>query len=155
MKYKGSIPEDAAALLISVGVPEEAVRLALVEEGTDMSIRVTKFFNSGATVLGRTIYFRESYYDPTTPAGLGLLAHEVMHVKQTKEAGLLFFPKYGIQFLKLWFQEKQERRRGRSLPQYWVHDEVPFEKEAMEVGRRVELALVDHPRFGGPGHTAV
>lgn len=41
-----------------------------------------------ATTIGTTIYFRElQYFDPHSPGGLALLAHELRHVEQYLEQG--------------------------------------------------------------------
>ena len=55
----------------------------------------SKFFSGGniaAITLGSTIYFRKaSLYDPHTPGGLALLAHELKHVEQFQKAKLVKF----------------------------------------------------------------
>jgi hypothetical protein len=45
-----------------------------------------------AITLGRTIYYRElDRFDPHTPEGLALLAHEIKHVEQYEQDRLVMF----------------------------------------------------------------
>jgi hypothetical protein len=45
-----------------------------------------------AITLGKTIYYRKSdRFDPHTPRGLALLAHEAKHVEQQERDGIVWF----------------------------------------------------------------
>ena len=55
-----------------------------------------------AITLGATVYFRiEELYDPHTPKGLALLAHEIKHVEQYLDRKLVkFYSKYVWDYLQ-------------------------------------------------------
>ena len=55
-----------------------------------------------AITLGSTVYFRiEELYDPHTPKGLALLAHEFKHVEQYLNRKLVkFYSKYLMDYLR-------------------------------------------------------
>ncbi|MFQ6058641.1 MAG: DUF4157 domain-containing protein [Anaerolineae bacterium] len=81
-----------------------------------------------ATTIGDTIYFRDAAdFDPHSPPGLGLLAHELRHVEQYRERGgvVRFSAHYVLEFL-----------RGGYRP------DISFEAEAYEV----ESIVRDHLR---------
>ena len=80
-----------------------------------------------ATTIGSTIYFRQpERFDPHSPAGLALLAHELRHVEQYQARGgvVRFFIDYILAYL----------RGGYGT-------NIPFEAEAYEVGRVVYAHL--------------
>lgn len=80
-----------------------------------------------ATTIGSTIYFREPKgFDPHSPAGLALLAHELRHVEQYQERGgvVRFSIDYVLEYL----------RGGYGT-------EISFEAEAYEVGSVVYAHL--------------
>ena len=79
-----------------------------------------------ATTLGRYVLFRLDRYDPASPRGLALLAHEAVHVRDYERLGVArFLARYG---------------RGL-LAARFVHDRHPMEQEAIAVRRRVRRAL--------------
>jgi len=56
-----------------------------------------------ATTIGHTIYFRDpDYFDPHSPAGLALLAHEIRHIEQYREQGgvVRFSINYVLEYLR-------------------------------------------------------
>lgn len=80
-----------------------------------------------ATAIGHVIYFRRSdFFDPHSPDGLSLLAHELRHVQQYQECGVVSFA-----FLYTW----EYLHAG-----YGVH--ISFEAEADQVGRLVHQHLL-------------
>lgn len=80
-----------------------------------------------ATTIGDTIYFREpKFFDPESPAGLALLAHELRHVEQWREQGFVQFSiRYALEFL----------RHGGYGPN------ISFEADACEVQRTAQEHL--------------
>lgn len=73
-----------------------------------------------ATAIGDVIYFRlAEYFDPHTPTGISLIAHELRHVEQCRQLGGL--APYAIQYT--W--EYLRKGYGTAL---W------FEAEAYELG---------------------
>jgi|GEM_PF-1008702 len=83
--------------------------------------------NIWAITLGNTIYIRLlEMYDPHTPVGLALLAHEIKHVEQYEREGLVsFFAKY---------VQSYAGKGGYSSA-------VNFETEAYEFQKQVEAHL--------------
>lgn len=82
-----------------------------------------------ATTIGDTIYFRDpASFDPHSPAGLGLLAHELRHAEQYREQG-------GV--VRFTLRYVQEFLRGG------YGTDISFEAEAYEVGRVVQAHLVE------------
>ncbi len=79
-----------------------------------------------AITLGKTIYFRmPDQYNPHTPAGLAILAHELKHVEQFEREGWGgFYAKYVRGYLA----------HGYGEP-------IPFEAEAYEFQRQVAVHL--------------
>lgn len=81
---------------------------------------------ANATTLGRYVLIRRGHYDPDSPRGLALLAHEAVHVRDYASLGVArFLLRY---------------RRGL-LAARFAHDRHPMEQEAIAVGRRVRRAL--------------
>jgi len=92
-----------------------------------------------AFTIGKDIYFADKQYDPTTPKGLGLIAHEATHVGQQlglKGTKLQFNTKSGGDALEQEAQEIGERvasnlgygnvlRVGRYVRSYEPADDVP------------------------------
>ena len=72
-----------------------------------------KSLKADAFTIGKDIYFADKKYDPTTPKGLGLIAHEATHVGQ----------QLGLKGTKLQFNTKSG---GDAM-----------EQEAQEIGERV------------------
>ena len=96
---------------------------------------VRRLKRSGIT-LGKTVLFGQGYYDPFSPEGLALMAHELKHVEQYgKEGTISFLAKY------LWHWAAQG---------FKYSEEIPFEKEAFELERRVREHL--QREFAANGH---
>ncbi len=53
----------------------------------DQSDAIARSQHADAVTLGRDIHFRSGSFDPHSPAGLGLLAHELTHVTQGEAGG--------------------------------------------------------------------
>ncbi|MFQ5859389.1 MAG: DUF4157 domain-containing protein [Anaerolineae bacterium] len=82
-----------------------------------------------ATTIGDTIYFREwKYFDPHSPLGLALLAHELRHVEQYREQGGVV--RFSIHYV--W---------GFVRGGYGAN--ISFEAEAYKVGNTVKSHLVE------------
>jgi hypothetical protein len=80
----------------------------------------------GAVTFGDHVMFRSGRYDPATPPGLSLIAHEVMHVAQ--------YRRYGRVGMMARYLRGQFKCRFR-------HDDHPMERECIVVQRRVRGAL--------------
>ena len=98
----------------------------------------SNFFSGGkiaAITLGSTIYFRQaSLYDPHTPAGLALLAHELKHVEQYQEDKL-------VKFYWHYLQDYLRHRYGKK---------IKFEAEAYAFQRAVQKQLQTEFEFNQP-----
>ena len=98
----------------------------------------SQYFSGGkiaAITLGATIYFRQaSLYDPHTPAGLALLAHELKHVEQYQERKL-------VKFYWHYLQEYLRHRYGKK---------IKFEAEAYAFQRLVQQQLQAEFEFNQP-----
>src|SRR5262249_2846130 len=78
-----------------------------------------------AITLGNTIYIAPNEYDPTTPDGLSLLGHELVHVGQYR-TGVLNEAKYLLELIK--------------------HGSGPdnkYEKPAYDMGKKIDKTLPD------------
>jgi hypothetical protein len=85
---------------------------------------------AGAVTLGANVSFRTGSFDPTTPRGLALIAHECVHIRQYRELGMLrFLLSYGRHALAV---------RGD-------HDSHPMEVEAQALQARVRSELGQMP----------
>ncbi|MBS1252609.1 MAG: hypothetical protein MAG451_01650 [Anaerolineales bacterium] len=82
-----------------------------------------------ATTIGDTIYFRKPEgFDPHSPAGLALLAHEIRHVEQYREQGGIIG--FALNYVR-------EYRHGG----YGI--DISFEAEAYEIGAAVQAHLTE------------
>ena len=80
-----------------------------------------------ATTIGDTVYFRKpERFDPDSPAGLALLAHELRHVEQYREQGGV------VRFAILYVLEYLQGGYGMN---------ISFEADAFEVGRVIREHL--------------
>jgi len=80
-----------------------------------------------AITLGHLIIFtKRRYYDPCSPQGLALLAHELKHVEQYRREGLCRF---------LWRYFSHWLKVGYDLERH------PYEREATEFEARVRAQL--------------
>ena len=89
--------------------------------------RLVKKFDRAGITFGKTILFGEGYYDPFSPRGIALLAHELKHVQQYKKEGTIRFV---LRYLWDW---------GRLGCKY--SREIPFENEAYDLEERVKRHL--------------
>ncbi len=88
-----------------------------------------------ATTIGNTIYFRQlEQFDPHSPAGLALLAHEIRHVEQYLAHGgvVRFSVDYVLQYM----------RGGYGT-------EISFEAEAYHIGSVVYAHLEEEFAYNG------
>jgi len=84
-------------------------------------------FHRSAVTLGRSIHFVKGHYQPDTPYGLGLIAHELVHVGQYRRYGFVgFLVRY------LWQLLRARLRYGEHLP---------LEQPGYALQRQVEAAL--------------
>jgi hypothetical protein len=92
----------------------------------------SKRHDIAATTLGHAIYFQaDGYFDPHSPAGLSLLAHELKHVEQIERKGTLrFYLSYLLDYLRQGY--------GEGMPQ---------EQEAYDFGRAVHAHLTFEMAF--------
>ena len=89
-----------------------------------------KALRVGAVTLGANVSFRTGRYDPTTPRGLALIAHECVHVRQYRELGTFrFLLSYARHALAV---------RGD-------HDSHPMEVEAEALQARLRSELAEPP----------
>jgi len=86
-----------------------------------------RVLRAGAVTLGADVCFKRDAYDPLSPRGLALIAHECVHVRQYRELGATrFLVSYAWGMVT---------SRGS-------HDSHPMEleAEALQARLRVELA---------------
>lgn len=87
---------------------------------------IPRVLGAGAVTLGSNVAFRAGLYDPTTPHGLALIAHECIHVRQYRQMGFLpFLIAYA---------------RG-AVASRFVHNNHPLELEPEAVQARVYAEL--------------
>lgn len=83
-------------------------------------------FRMAATTLGPVVAFRRGAFNPQTPAGLALIAHEAYHITQAREMGQAwFFARYILGQFQCGFR----------------HDRHPLESPAIMLQRQVYAAL--------------
>jgi len=132
--YKGKIPEDARQILISAGVSMDILDQALIDSKSKMARIVTRILGSAATTLGKTVLMRPEYFELHTNSGLALIAHEVTHISQWKKAGgFIFLLRYSGEFLFFSFKLIWGKIHKRPFPDYWVHDQISYEKAAIRI----------------------
>lgn len=79
-----------------------------------------------ATTVAPFVCFRRGAFDPATPGGLALIAHEAHHLRQAREMGwLTFYFRYLLGQFRCRFQ----------------HNRHPLEIPAIELQRQVREAL--------------
>jgi Domain of unknown function (DUF4157) len=74
--------ETRAALEPKFGHSFSDVRV-FADSGAD---RLAREYQARAFTVGQDVYFRDGEYDPNSPGGLGLLAHELTHTIQQRGA---------------------------------------------------------------------
>jgi len=115
------LPPCAAQTLERWLSSADLARANLVCSG--LPARLVKRLNRAGITLGKTVLFGEGHYNPFSPEGLALMAHELKHVEQYgKEGTMGFLAKY------LWHWVAQG---------FKYSEEIPFEKEAFELERKV------------------
>ena len=134
-KLPAKIPACAANLLARpewFADPEIVNRVKLTEAS-----RIARFLSSkrfanteiSAITLGHTIHIRKpEKYNPHTPSGLALLAHEIKHVEQYEQGRLRFYPRYLGDYIRGGYKK------------------VRFETEAYAFDQMVENHLKDEFR---------
>lgn len=85
-----------------------------------------RVLQAGAVTLGRDVSFKVGVFNPTTPRGLALIAHECVHVRQYREMGA---PRFLFAYLV------------GAIRSGFVHDEHPLELEAEALQARLRLEL--------------
>jgi hypothetical protein len=94
-----------------------------------------QLLRASATTLGDTVCFCKGRYDPESPRGLALIAHEALHTVQYREMGRLrFLARYLWEAVKVRFD----------------HDRHPM--EAPLVARQREIRQALERQAGGPVH---
>ena len=106
-------------------VPREALERMRVLTGRPWRWFPTTI-GMAAVTFGDHVLFREGSYDPVSPRGVALIAHEAMHVAQ--------YRRYGRVGMVLRYLRGQIKCRFR-------HDDHPLERECIVVQRRVRGAL--------------
>src|SRR5690606_12866158 len=91
---------------------------------------VPRVLRASAVTLGADVCFKPGAFDPTSPRGLALIAHECVHVRQYRELGALRF--------LLSYARGVVASRG-------VHDSHPMELEAEALQARVRNELAHPP----------
>jgi len=111
-------------------VPEEDLRRMRVLTGVPWRW-MPAILGMSAITFAPFVFMRDGHYRPTTPRGLALIAHEAVHIGQSRELGWRFYPKY------LWGQFKCGFR----------HDGHEMEIPGIEVQRTTRRVL--EGRSGG------
>jgi hypothetical protein len=89
----------------------------------------------GALTFDHWVIFRKGQWRPDNPQGLGLIAHEALHITQRREMGLgWFLARYAFGQLTCRFQ----------------HDRHPLEKPAIALQQRVTAELTTRRTADGP-----
>ncbi len=131
--YQGPIPDPVRALLRELAaswIPEIDVQRAHLHIGTRLSRAVLRLMpdpipgvDPAAVTIGRHIFMDPAYWPLDRPPGFLLLVHELVHVRQWREKGILGF-------LQAY------------LSDYWAHPQryngVRLEREAAEVAAAVK-----------------
>ncbi|MCS7351486.1 MAG: DUF4157 domain-containing protein [Anaerolineae bacterium] len=99
--YQGPIPDPARALLHDLAGPwlsEIDVERACLHVGTRLARAILRLMpdpipgvDPAAVTLGRHIFMDPAYWPLDRPPGLLLLVHELVHVRQWREKGVLGF----------------------------------------------------------------
>lgn len=105
---------------------------ARVRVGFPFWLRIFLVANVAAITLGRRIYVSPSVAEAGVERLNRLLRHELAHVRQVRELGLIrFLYRYMRDYIRL-------RRSG--LTSHLAYCAIPFEVEAREEEHRVEVA---------------
>lgn len=85
-----------------------------------------RFGMTGITLLG-SVWFVESVRSLPAISLLSLLRHEAEHVRQQRERPVMFYPRYGLAFLRALVEPARGRIGSRFLAAY---RRIPYEEEA-------------------------
>ena len=80
------LPDAAVARLATHGVPEQELRAMRVVTGVP-GRWLPPLFVAASMTFGRQVLFGAARYDPETPRGLALIAHEAGHITQWSDLG--------------------------------------------------------------------
>lgn len=110
---------------LSAFVPEQDLR-RLRAVTTPPGCWLPALFGMGATTAAPFVCFRRGKFNPSTPQGLALIAHEAHHLRQVREMGWLgFYLRYFAGQFRCGFQ----------------HARHPLEIPAIELQRQVVRRL--------------
>ncbi|MEE9284341.1 MAG: DUF4157 domain-containing protein, partial [Dehalococcoidia bacterium] len=84
------LPESAKVRLSPWFSAQELDSFRYTERGL-ISWVFGRAFKRGAVTWNQVVNFARARYDPESPRGLALIAHEMLHVRQQREAGWLRF----------------------------------------------------------------
>lgn len=104
--------------------PRSLVRMKVVTRAPGRWI--PQLLSTGATTIGCRVFFRSGRYDPVSPKGLALIAHEAGHITQCDK---LRVPRYLAQYC---WQACRVR---------FEHARHPMEIPLNELQRRVQAEL--------------
>jgi hypothetical protein len=117
--------DEATIVRLREFVPDVDLRRARIVQGAPWGW-LPRAFGMSATTIGNNIIFRAGKYVTDTPRGLALIAHEVVHVGQVREAGLpLFVLRYIAGQFRCGFR----------------HDKHPMEIPGIALQRKVRTTL--------------
>ncbi|GMV84700.1 MAG: hypothetical protein AMXMBFR80_05580 [Dehalococcoidia bacterium] len=112
-------------------VPEQDLRAARIATGRPWRW-LPRLIGMSAITFAPVVVFRAGRYQPNTPKGLALIAHEVLHIGQVRELGRVrFYWRYLLGQLRCGFR----------------HDRHPMEVPCIERQREIRRAL--EARSGG------
>ncbi|MFQ5342893.1 MAG: DUF4157 domain-containing protein [Anaerolineae bacterium] len=103
-----TLPECCLKVLARPGWYDAALLRAVRIQPANLFVRAISSprvagMEIAATTIGHTIYFRDpAYFDPHSPDGLALLAHEIRHIEQYREQGgvVRFSINYLLEYLR-------------------------------------------------------
>jgi hypothetical protein len=106
-------PDRLGRIRIQIGTLSAKLRISFWEIFSDDEI--------AATVLGPSIYYDAQYFGADTPEGVASLAHEVVHVGQYRDLGVLgFLGAYARDVIKFGIDD--------------IYEEVGVERDAADLG---------------------
>lgn len=120
-----ALPDAAIERLAAHAIPEGELRSMHVVTGAP-GRWLPGVFGAGAMTFGRHVLFRIGRYDPDTPRGLALIAHEAGHITQWRDLGI---PRFVVEYA-----------RGLFIARF-AHERHPLERPLNERQRAVRAAL--------------
>ena len=124
------LPEDAKARLSRWFSQEEMETFRYTRRGP-ICLAFRHIFRQGAVTWNKVVNFARDPYDPETPRGLALIAHEMVHVRQQRQQG--WWP-FLVQYL--WLLRKRAFRGSQNRNH-------PLEQPAYELAAEVRAVLED------------